>query len=438
MQESERTQTNESEAPKEKSKEKKTAKRVLRIAASIALALLLFFAGWLGHWLSLGERAQSLLWAIGTAEKNFYRGIDGEFYEDLFSAFSLDPYSQYYTKEEYEAVLRASRGEHADFGFSVGTRDGAPCVYRITGNSPAERAGLLAGMRIFRFGEDPASMEEGDASDIHLALQELDSLYLEAGFGKEEEAELYFVERKEYREAECLYRDGETALRFLSGEKEPYHAPIGALGILPENTAYLRIDRFYASANTEFEAALSYMYAHGKRDLVIDLRQNGGGYLSVFQAIAGHLLKDAKESRPVVAVARYGNGREELFRAPCNDYAARFPEGANLYVLADENTASASECLIGALVSYGLPFSNIYLRAGSDARTYGKGIMQSYYTDPHGNVLKLTSAEIFWPSGKSIHGVGVTAEDGAVPIEAPLLPGAEDEFLVKFCALLGS
>ncbi|MDE7373288.1 MAG: hypothetical protein K2N18_04415, partial [Clostridia bacterium] len=109
-------------------------------------------------------------------------------------------------------------------------------------------------------------------------------------------------------------------------------------------------------------------------------------------------------------------------------------DDARITVLADEHTASASECLIGVMIDYEtIGFSDIYLHKNGkgEARTYGKGIMQtSHDDDPSGGALKLTTAEIFWPkSDRSIHGVGVTPNDGANAISSPLLPGANDSFL---------
>ena len=103
-----------------------------------------------------------------------------------------------------------------------------------------------------------------------------------------------------------------------------------------------------------------------------------------------------------------------------NRYDEFFTDSTRIFVLADEFSASASECLIGAMVSFGaVDYADIFVRKeGGVAKTYGKGIMQTSYVSPQGSALKLTTAEIFWPNGKSIHGVGVTEKDGAVGISA--------------------
>ena len=183
----------------------------------------------------------------------------------------------------------------------------------------------------------------------------------------------------------------------------------------------------------EMEKCLNFMKSRGRTNLILDLRTNGGGYLTVCQELATYFMRNATGSRPIVSTARFKSGRETIYRATGNRFSEFFEEDARIYVLADENTASASEMLIGAMVTYGTtPFSDIYLREENGvARSYGKGIMQQHYADSFGNVLKLTTAEIFWPDDTSIHGVGVTPADGAQAIAAPLLPGAEDIFLTQ-------
>ena len=85
------------------------------------------------------------------------------------------------------------------------------------------------------------------------------------------------------------------------------------------------------------------------------------------------------------------------------------------------------------LIDYGtLSYDHIYLREAEDgtASTYGKGIMQTSFVAANGAAMKLTVAGIYWPvSDKSIHGTGVTPEDGCVAVSAPLIWGKEDKML---------
>ncbi len=412
---------------------------VLRAVGCALIALVFFFIGWISRWYSLGGKTRSLLWAIKTAQNNFYQEIgEDEMYDRLFSAFELDPYSAYYTKEQYALIASSQGGEGADTGMAISSQEEKLRVFLVQGNSPAERAGVLPGMYIHRMGEDASTLHEGGMSELQaLVNAHPDGFSIECGYDKEGVgAQVYTLSSEEYYVADCLYRDNEIAVRFLRGEEDPWQAPVGAIAGLPADTAYIRIDQFFGTAASEFRSCLEFMKSRGREHLILDLRCNGGGYLNVFQEISTYLMRNAEEKNPVVTTARYRGGREEIYRATGNSFGAYFGEQAKVYILADENTASASECLIGALVSYGTTdYSEIFLREENGvAKTYGKGIMQSAYPDAQGNVLKLTSAEIFWPNGKSIHGVGVTPEDGAIPITAPLIRGAEDTFLTQVLA----
>lgn len=419
---------------------KNTKRNVLLAAGGVILAVIFFFIGWAARWYSIDRQARALLWAVETAQKNYYKEVSrDDLYTTFFEGLSLDPYSEYYTKEAYEEVSRAQGGEGSDAGLSLTTEtSGAIRVFRTRGNSPSERAGILAGMYILAFGSSEAELSTGNTEALTAFVSATKGDFvLRCGFDPAgTDAENYTVRRADYRIAACLYRDGEHALRYLNAEKSTYEAPIGPLEGLPEAACYLRIDEFFGTAEEEVAYFLNYMRSHGKRELILDLRSNGGGYLHIFQGIAQYFLRSAAEQMPIVATARYRDGHQEIYRAR-NRFSEYFSDGVKIRILADERTASASECLIGALVSYdAVSYGDIYLRKGTEARTYGKGIMQSSFTDPAGNVLKLTVAEIFWPDGTSIHGKGVTEADGAIAIEAPLLPGEEDIFLTQVLEML--
>ena len=153
----------------------------------------------------------------------------------------------------------------------------------------------------------------------------------------------------------------------------------------------------------------------GKKNLVLDLRGNGGGSLDVMREIAGYLCKTT-EKKPVVAIADYGERREK-FRANFNVYNEYFTDDSRICVLADNETASASECLIGAMLDYGtITYADVCLSGlGESAKTYGKGIMQTtfYLNLLKGDAIKLTTAQIRWPiSDTCIHDRGILSSDG--------------------------
>ena len=152
---------------------------------------------------------------------------------------------------------------------------------------------------------------------------------------------------------------------------------------------------------------------------MLDLRNNGGGRVDILTEIAAFLCKDAAGSFPVLTV-EYKDGKEEIYRAPKSAYSDYFTDQTEIAVLANCNTASASEALAGAMLDYGtIGYEDVYLaEIGSVARTYGKGIMQTTYTNIlTGEGVKLTTAVIRWPvSGNCIHGRGILPADGAVAL----------------------
>ena len=180
--------------------------------------------------------------------------------------------------------------------------------------------------------------------------------------------------------------------------------------------------------------------------LIIDLRNNGGGYVSVMQDIAGYFTGDTS----VAMTAKYKNGREEVYRCTKHDKLVD-KDKTTVYVLANSGTASASEALIGVLISYDfLKYENIFISdftesykefMGDDAktaRTYGKGIMQTtfmnYFT---GEALKLTTAKIFWPNGNCIHDVGLNEKSGCSIVDGVEWSATKnDEELQKVCELI--
>ena len=411
-------------APSEGKKKKKREKLAVAFVA-VVVAAAFFTLGWFSMQLTLGKNARALLWAVKTAEKNYYRDIaEEDLYGGFFDSFTdtLDPYSGYYPKKEYGEVLDRNAGKSAGYGFSLSESGSAahPFLYSVTGNSPAERAGLRNGMYVFAFGESEETLKAGTRQEITAFLDDAEGpVVFRSGYSSDgSDAKNYTFEYGSYRVSYCLYRDMGGSYRFDPTDLSKTIDLGDPLEGADTDTAYIRFDRFYGTAAEEFVSCLQLMKERGRKTLIIDLRGNGGGYLDVFCEIASHLLKEAKEARPVVATARYRDGSEYVYRAPENDYAEYFGENSEVYVIANENTASASESLIGALVSYGtLSYDHIFLREnGGKARTYGKGIMQSTYTDSAGNALKLTVAELFWPNGTSIHGKGVTEADGAIPL----------------------
>jgi carboxyl-terminal processing protease len=217
-------------------------------------------------------------------------------------------------------------------------------------------------------------------------------------------------------ESYVFYRTKDASYTFTGAKAMELTKRGEPLSCLDEDTAYIRLIQFTGRAASLMKKALTLFKQEGKKNLVLDLRGNGGGNLDIMQEIAGYFCKNAKGNAPLVAVADYGEKRER-FDATGNVYKKYFAEDSRICVLADVGTASASEALMGAMLDYGtITYGDICLtETRGIARTYGKGIMQTTYIMDvfKQDALKLTTATIRWPiSNTCIHNRGILREDG--------------------------
>lgn len=448
---------------------RKTGRRILAVVLAVILLAIGFLAGWLVRYYTIDGEVRAFLWAMNITEKFYYQEIEkdavyanaeGSDGESLMRSLEsqLDIYSGFYTNEEYEALLAEGEGQNVGIGISVMDRSvngrDVPFIILLVENSPAQKAGLDQGMYIFAYGTSESDMQSGNADALtDFILAQKDTFYFRIGYETDgSDARVVSLKRENYQAAFCVYRDSETSYAFRGSSYElsleETYSPIEGLD---DKTAYIRLIEFSGNAAEEFVTCLALMNDRGRSDLILDLRTNGGGYLNILQSISSHLMRNATTSNPVVATANYRSGRVASYRTMdySNDFYNYFSEDSRVVLLADEFTASASECLIGVLVDYGtLSYDDIYLRASETedgtvfGKSYGKGIMQSFYPGTLG-VMKLTVATVHWPvSGNCIHGVGVTTDDGAHGILADLFRGKEDtmlnEVVAEVCGTGGS
>lgn len=412
-----------------------------RKALAVFLAILLFLAGMgsgcLVYYFSLGSDLRRFLWVKDTIADRYYEEFsDAELYEAAIGGMTdlLDAYSEYYSADEYEIVYEGRQGHQSGIGVTVQYRSEGVFLYRVSGNSPAEAAGLRAGMYITGIGKDAASVTPVTGSDFVTLLDDFgegELFVLRTDHGD------FTLARGEYAENYVFYRSALSAWSF-TGEDALTPEERGETLPLPAGTAYIRITQFNGSMPEQFVSALNIFRQEGNRNLILDLRNNGGGTLSTLCEIASYLCKNAAERHPLVVRAKYRDGATDLYRASKNAYASYFSSDSRIFVLANYNTASASECLLGALLDYGtISYDQIYLsEIDGEARTYGKGIMQTTYENfLQGGAMKLTTATVHWPvSGTCIHGRGILPEDGALPVPASASVTYDDEELSEVIA----
>ncbi len=299
--------------------------------------------------------------------------VEREPQELIYDAISgltqgLDDYSVFLSAEAYQELLEKTRGEYYGVGISVESRDDRVFILTPMEGSPAAEAGLRPGEEIVAVDGIRVSVAGGE----HVLAKIK---------GKRGTAVLITVLRDGAEEEIRVLRD---RVRTRSVERR----------LLSDGTAWLKIKRFQSHTADEVKRALAELQE--ERDgplagIVVDLRDNPGGYLSQAVQVADLWIA----AGPIVSTrSRQKAADQELARAKGTD------KETPLVVLVDGDSASAAEILAGALKDTG----RAHLVGFT---TYGKGSVQQFIDLPDGSALKLTTAKYYTPSGASIHGSGI-------------------------------
>ncbi len=396
------------------------------IVTAFSIAAVAFLGGYMTSWLSLDGELRTLLSVKKEIQQSYYKEVtDEDFYKAVFGGINenlLDAYSQYMTPEEFAAAVSDLQGNRQGVGLVFYGEGEKPLrIARVCGNSPAEKAGIVAGEEIISCGlaenEMKACSTFKELSAVIDGLSNGEELFL--GVRSPLGDRTVKLSKQAYVENYVFYRTSTDSYAF-AGENATELVRTGTpLSYLDGDTAYIRLVQFTGNAIAEFSGAMAKFKEEGKKHLILDLRGNGGGYLDVMQSISSYFCKDSTEEKPIVAIADYGD-RRAVYRSTGNVYGEYFQTDSRIYVLADSGSASASECLIGCMIDYGaISYDNICLATRDGvAKTYGKGIMQEtrIVNIIKQDALKLTTAEILWPKGSSIHGRGVLPTDGALTV----------------------
>lgn len=279
-----------------------------------------------------------------------------------------DPYSVYYTKEEYASMMESTSGKYCGIGVTVSqdVDSGVITVVKPFENSPGYIAGLLPGDIIFSIdgqevtGEELSKVvarikgEEGTTVDIKV-LREGETDYLD-----------YVIERKEIEVPTIAYK------------------------MLANNVGYIQIAEFDEVTDTQFKTALTDLTSQGMKGLVIDLRDNPGGRLDIVCNMLDLILPEG-----IIVYTEDKNGTREEEKSDANDIL-----NVPLSVLINGNSASASEIFAGAVKDY-----KIGTLVGTTS--FGKGIVQRLYPLEDGTAVKLTISKYYTPNGNNIHGIGI-------------------------------
>jgi carboxyl-terminal processing protease len=291
-------------------------------------------------------------------------------------ADSLDPHSVFLDPEEYEILKSDAEGRFAGVGVEVSTRDGWLTILSVFEGGPAAKAGLQPGDRFL-------SIEGEDARDVRL----YDAVRRIRG---EPGTTVNVTIRREGRE-EALERTLTRAFIDID--------PI-EMRVLDDGLVYVRIEAFQdgtarALSDALDEAVVKLRKRGGVKGLLLDLRDNGGGLLHEAVWVSDEFLVSG------VVVSTRGRGRQMI-----SEYSAR-RAGTRpkwpIVVLINENTASASEIVAGALHDH-----RRAVLVG--VRSFGKGSVQNVFELPGGSALKLTISRYYTPSGHSIQAEGIAPD----------------------------
>ncbi len=287
---------------------------------------------------------------------------------------SLDPHSQFLTPEDYMDLKTETEGKFGGLGIEISIRDGLLTIVTPIEDTPAWKAGLKAGDRIVK-------IEDELTKDITLA-DAVKKLRGEPG----EPVNITVLREKEFKVYDF------TIVREIISIED-----VKDTQILKDKIGYIRLTEFREDSAEEFHKALKSLREQGADSLIVDMRNNPGGLLNVAIKITEEFLKEGQ-----LIVSTKGRRPEqttETFSRATEDKVLDWP----MVVLINQGSASGSEIFAGAIQD-----SHRGVIVGETS--FGKGSVQSVIPLPDGSGLRLTTSKYFTPSGRSIHGIGITPD----------------------------
>lgn len=279
---------------------------------------------------------------------------------------NLDPHSVYIPKKDYAHNADDMRGAFIGIGVSFYIYKDSIAVIRPITGGPAEMAGIKAGDRIIY----------ADGRKLFGELVDRDSIsnYLKGAINSKVALQIYRPSQK---------KKMNVKLR----RKQVPLVSVDASYKLTDDLGYIKLNRFSETTYTEFKSALDDLLDQGISRLVLDLRNNPGGYISTAERVVDEFLENNK----LVLITKNKSGEiNKTFATRRGDF-----EHGKLYVLINENSASASEIVAGALQDNDK--GTIIGR-----RSFGKGLVQREMSLGDGSAVRLTIARYYTPTGRSI------------------------------------
>ncbi len=318
------------------------------------------------------QQFDRLLELMDIVEEGYYEDYDVQDLLDgaaqgLLSGLG-DPYTFFYTAEEYAELWEEDEGEYAGVGIQISTSyvTGICTISRVFDNGPAHEAGVRKGDILYKvedlyvnsstINEAVSIMRGTPGTDVHVTF----------------------------------LRDNEE-IEFTLTRANINVNRIDSM-MLTDEIGYIYLYDFAGDCAERFEAAVNTMVKNGTKGLIIDLRDNPGGWVNDAQSIADIFL-----DKGTLCYLQYKDGERYYYRTKDGKVDMQ------LVILVNENSASSSEILTGALKD----------RADATIvgkQTYGKGIVQSVVPLSDGTGMQITVAQYYTPNGNAVHKVGITPD----------------------------
>lgn len=277
----------------------------------------------------------------------------------------LDPHSTYADEAEVKAMNENLGGNFQGIGVRYSIETDTLYIISTVVGGPSEKAGIMAGDRIMTVNDSVIAGKKLTTDDIQKKLRGPKGSHVKLGIAREGEKKLVTFD--------------------ITRDDIPVYSVDAAYMATP-TVGYIKVSRFAATTPEEIGQALDKLTAEGLQDLIIDLQDNGGGYLQSAVEMANFFI-------PANKMIVYTKGRMETPREYRTSHSKKFP--GKLVVLTDEESASASEIFAGAIQD--LDRGVIVGR-----RTFGKGLVQRPIELMGGGLVKLTVAHYYTPSGRCI------------------------------------
>jgi carboxyl-terminal processing protease len=281
-----------------------------------------------------------------------------------------DPYTQFMTKEEFDALMQDTEGSYEGIGvYITASDDNKIIIVSPIEDTPAEKAGLKTGDKIIRI-----NGIEYTADQINAAVNVMK--------GAPGTSVTLTIQR--------VLPDGSQNVSDVVVNREKIRINTVKSSILADDIGYIRITTFDMQTASDFKAAYKTLKNKGMKGLVIDLRFNPGGMINSTVEITDVFMGEG-----IVTYTKTKSGEIEYFKSDAKS------EDIPIVILINEGSASASEIMAGAMKD-----TKRAVLVGN--KTFGKGIVQKVQRfGNEGEGIKMTVSEYFTPAGINIHGVGI-------------------------------